>query len=251
MRAPPLRLGVNIDHVATLRQVRRGAVPDPLELARAAVRGGADSIVIHLREDRRHIQDEDALRIRRLAGVPMDLEMAAMPGIIRVALKVKPAWCCLVPERRQELTTEGGLVLSAGYSRIKVAVSKLRSAGIRVSLFVNPHSADIRASKKLGADAVELHTGLYADAKTEALRRAELESLGLAAALAQELGLIVNAGHGLDYQNLGPVARIEGLHSLNIGFSIVSRALFVGMERAVREMKSEISRSRKVLCAAY
>jgi pyridoxine 5-phosphate synthase len=245
-----LRLGVNVDHVATLRQARLGPFPDPLELARLAVKGGADGIVAHLREDRRHIQDEDVRRLRRSAGVPMDLEMAATLEIVRMAIGLRPAWCCLVPERRAELTTEGGLSLGSRRHQLERAIAKLHAAGILVSLFVNPRSADIRASRKLGADAVELHTGLYADARTQAARRAELESLGLAAALAQELGLIVNAGHGLDYDNVGSIVRIPGLHSLNIGFSIISRALSVGMERAVRDMKKEILSSTKTLCAA-
>lgn len=236
-------LGVNVDHVATLRQARQGRIPNPFELAQLAVKGGADSIVVHLREDRRHIQDSDVAALKKKLNVPLDLEMAAVPEIIRFAVRLKPHWCCLVPERREELTTEGGLAVARDQKRLSGAIKKLKSAGIHVSLFIEPRAHDIRLSKKMGADAVELHTGLYAGASPGS-RAGKIESLNLSARLSGELGLIVNAGHGLDYGNVGVAAAIPGIHALNIGFSIISQALQVGMERAVREMKQLIKRTR-------
>lgn len=230
-------LGVNVDHVATVRQQRRGSSPDPLEAARTALRAGADGITVHLREDRRHIQDHDVLRIRKLRGVKLNLEMAVSNPIVSFACRARPHEVCLVPERREELTTEGGLDVLGQKSRIAQAVRKLKRAGISVNIFIDPSPGQIRAAKAVGADGVELHTGCYADAGTPLQRRKEYRKLEGAGRTALGLGLVLNAGHGLDYQNTAPVARIPGMHELNIGFSIVTRALFCGMDRAVREMK--------------
>lgn len=237
-----VKLGVNVDHVATVRQQRRGTIPSVLEAALAAERAGADSITVHLREDRRHIQDADVLALRKSLRTKLNLEMAAEPEIVRFARKVKPQDCCLVPERRRELTTEGGLDVAGQKVRMKSVVRELKSAGIQVSLFVDPEPRQIAASAECGADCVELHTGTYAEAGSAARANAELKKLMRAAAQARSAGLTVNAGHGLDYDNVRPVARIEGMHELNIGFSIVARSIFVGLPQAVREMKARIQR---------
>jgi pyridoxine 5-phosphate synthase len=232
---------VNIDHVATVRQARRGRVPDLLSAARACEKAGAGAITVHLREDRRHIQDEDVRLLRRKIRVRLNLEMAVAPEIVSFACRVRPHEVCLVPEKRQELTTEGGLDVAGQKARIARAVRRLKKAGIQVSLFVDPAPRQIRAAKDAGADCVELHTGSYADARTGLRRKSEFRKLVAAGRLARELGLVLNAGHGLDCGNAGPVARIRGMHELNIGFSIVARALFTGLEKAVREMKRVIS----------
>jgi pyridoxine 5-phosphate synthase len=236
-----ISLGVNIDHVATLRQARRTTYPDILLAAKEAERGGADGITVHLREDRRHIQDHDVDTLRAHISTKLNLEMAATPEMVRKACAVRPEDVCLVPERRQELTTEGGLDVAAQLRDVGAAVSELRAAGIRVSLFVDPEERQLEAARQLGADAVELHTGTYAEANGEAARRAELRRLESGASLAREFGLIVNAGHGLTLENVTAIARIDGMRELNIGHSIVADAMFVGLAEAVRRMKARIA----------
>jgi len=235
-----MRLGVNIDHVATLRQQRRGRVPDPVEAAAICERSGASSIVCHLREDRRHIQDEDVRCLKRAIHVPLNLEMSIAEEIVRAALSVKPAQVTLVPERRQELTTEGGLDVVRLTRRLRPLVGKFQAAGIGVSLFVDPDAAQVDASRSAGARIIELHTGRYAEARTIANRRRELNALIRAAAQASSLGLAVAAGHGLDYDNIEPVRAIAPIEEVNIGFSIISRAVFVGLEQAVEEMAARV-----------
>lgn len=236
----PAKLGVNIDHVATLRQARRGVDPDPVQAARACWEAGADMIVCHLRADRRHIQDEDVVRLRKQSKLPLHLELAATPAMVKAALKVKPDSVCLVPERASEVTTEGGLKLvGASSGPIRTAIAALKKGGVQVSLFVDPDADAVRAAKKLGADAVELCTTRYAEAKGGRVKE-ELEALELATYLAREMGLEVHAGHGLDYHNARAVAEIAGIGTLNIGFSIVSRALFAGLKSAVAEMRKSI-----------
>jgi pyridoxine 5-phosphate synthase len=237
-----IALGVNIDHVATVRQARRAVEPDPCSAAVLAELAGADQITVHLREDRRHIQDRDVEILRRTVRTRLNLEMGASEEILKIALALKPDRVTLVPEKRQELTTEGGLDVAAGLKNISSAAKRMREAGIGVSLFIDPNEAQIRASKKAGADAVELHTGKYADAKSAAETRRELAALAEAARLADELGLEVYAGHGLTYWNTADVCRIPEITELNIGHSIISRAVLVGIERAVREMKEILLR---------
>lgn len=233
-----MNLGVNIDHVATLRQARKEGIPDILSAACAAGSGGADSITVHLRQDRRHIQDEDVYRLREEGPLPLNLEMAAVEEIIGVALDVRPASVCLVPEKRQELTTEGGLDVEGALDKIAAAVDRLKNAGIEVSLFIDPQPRQLDAAVKAGADAVELHTGPYANAGKN--RGPELEKLEKAVSAGLERSLTVNAGHGLDYENVLPFKKISGIRDLNIGYSIICRSVFVGLERAVREMKDII-----------
>lgn len=246
-----VRLGVNVDHVATLRQQRRGKAPSPVWAALAAQRAGADGIVCHLREDRRHIQDADLPALKRAIRIPLNLEMGAHPEIVAIACRLRPLQATLVPERRQELTTEGGLDLRRGERRIGRAAAKLARAGIRVSLFIDPDLESVRLSARLGVPMVELHTGRYAEAgmrpgRGRAPRQAqarELRKLQDAAAQAGSLGLIVAAGHGLDYKNVRPVTAIPEIEELNIGFSIVARAIGVGFTEAVREMARLVHRS--------
>ncbi|MGC8639909.1 MAG: pyridoxine 5'-phosphate synthase [Isosphaeraceae bacterium] len=233
-----LRLGVNIDHVATLRQARGGQEPDPVWAAVLAELGGADGITVHLREDRRHIQDRDLRLLRQTVGARLNLEMAADPQIIEVALEVGPDQVTLVPERREELTTEGGLDVVGQRSRIALAVNRCREAGIEAALFLDPEPAQIEAALALKLDAIELHTGRYANSHEGTPRAAELEALRAAAARIVAAGLELHAGHGLNYRNVGPIARLDRMAELNIGHSIVSRAVLVGLERAVREMKA-------------
>lgn len=233
------KLGVNIDHVATIRQARRTVEPDPVAAAVLCELAGCDSITIHLREDRRHIQDRDVEVLRRTLRVPMNLEMAATDEMVGIALETKPEYVCLVPEKRQEVTTEGGLDVAGSRSELGRQIARLREGGIAVSLFIDPDATQIRASKELGADMIELHTGSYAEKWRES--DAEFKRLVEGTALARELGLVVNAGHGLTYWNVRPIAEIPEMHELNIGHSIVSRAVLVGMERAVREMKLAMS----------
>jgi len=239
MNPHPLRLGVNIDHVATVRQARRAAEPDPVVAAVLALLGGADGITVHLREDRRHIQDRDVRALRPF--VPrLNLEMAAAEEIVDVACEVKPHEATLVPEKRQELTTEGGLDVVANEEVVAKAVGRLRAVGIEVSIFVDPDPVQIDVSQAIGAAAVEIQTARYSEARTPADVERELEALRAAAAHARDRGLAVHAGHGLTYTNVQAVARIPGMRELNIGHSIVARAVLVGMERAVREMKEAI-----------
>lgn len=234
------RLGVNIDHVATLRQARRGHEPDPVWAAAAAEVGGADVITIHLREDRRHIQDRDLRVLRETVQVPLNLELGAEPEMVSLAIAAKPNQVTLVPERREEITTEGGLDVIAHRDRVREAIDRLRGAGIVVSLFLDPDLVQIEAGAGLKAEAVELHTGRYAEAPEGQPRGKELEALRIAGRRICELGLHLHAGHGLNYTNVAPVAQIEEMEELNIGHSIVSRAVFVGLERAVREMRERI-----------
>jgi pyridoxine 5-phosphate synthase len=240
-----MRLYINVDHIATVRQARRAAEPDPVEAARLAERGGADGITVHLREDRRHIQDDDVLRLKSSLSTVLNLELAATDEIVAFAVALRPLQATLVPERREEVTTEGGLVLgrdAAADRRVADAVRRLRDAGIRVSLFVDPDPAVIDKSAAAGAHAVELHTGTYAHAFPRADR--ERDRLATAARHARAAGLAVHAGHGLNYVNVQAVSRIPEVEELNIGHSIVSRALAVGMERAVAEMRAAVDAAR-------
>ena len=233
-----MKLGVNVDHVATLRQARGTTYPAPLEAARLCERAGADGITIHLREDRRHIQDADVFEFRRALAIPLNLEMANSPEIVKIALAVRPAEVCLVPERRQELTTEGGLDAAGQFAALKPSVAQLKAAGIEVSLFIEPDPAQLDAAVALGAPVVELHTGKYCDLSGPA-QATELRRLAAAAEYGHARGLRINAGHGLNYDNLPVFLRtVPHLEVLNIGHSIVARAVMVGMERAVREMKA-------------
>ncbi len=239
-----IRLGVNIDHVATLRQARRERFPEPIAAAHAAILGGADLITLHLREDRRHVQEKDVEGIREGLATRVNLEMAATEAMVAFAIRVRPDHVCLVPEKREEVTTEGGLHVGRSRDAIVKAVDALRAADIPVSLFVDPEEAMLLAANEVGADAVELHTGRYGNAKGERARAGEFLALERAATSAKQLGLRVHAGHGLDYRNVGPVAALPDLEELNIGFAIVARALFVGMTAAVREMRAAIDAAR-------
>jgi len=236
------KLGVNIDHVATVRQARRTTEPDPVAAAFAAESGGADGITIHLREDRRHIQDRDLEILRKVVFSKLNLEMAVAEPIIKIALRVKPDQCTLVPERRQEITTEGGLDVKGGFKRVKKAVERLQAKGMVVSLFIDAERDQIQAALDTGAEFIELHTGKYANAKTERAVARELKRLAEGADFARKIGLRVNAGHGLTYRNVAPIVRELKAEELNIGHSIIARAIFVGLERAVREMKEIILR---------
>jgi len=232
-----IKLGVNIDHVATLRQVRGTRYPDPIQAAREAEQAGADSITLHLREDRRHIQDRDVEMLRHLLQTRMNLEMAVTDDIVAFACRLRPQDCCLVPERRQELTTEGGLDVVGGFNKITTSCVRLADAGVRVSLFVDTDPDQIEAAAKTGAPAIEIHTGRYADAATDEARRQELVRIEQAVQQGLEHKLLVNAGHGLNYHNVQAIAAIPGISDLNIGHAIIARALFTGMQEAVREMK--------------
>jgi pyridoxine 5-phosphate synthase len=236
-------LGVNIDHVATLRQARRAYAPDPVHAALAAEQAGADGITLHLREDRRHIQDRDVRVLRGLLQTRMNLEMAVTEEMLGIAAEVRPADCCLVPEKRSELTTEGGLDVAGQAARIRAATAGLAAAGVRVALFIDPQPRQIEAAAASGAPAVELHTGAYAEA-TGGARATEFERLASGARLAARLGLEVHAGHGLDYHNVQPVAAIPEIVELNIGHAIVARALFTGLAAAVRDMKALMQAAR-------
>lgn len=237
------RLGVNIDHVATLRQARQGREPDPVWSAVLAELGGADGITIHLREDRRHIQDRDLRLLRETVGTRLNLEAAAESAIVRIVLESRPDQVTFVPERRVEVTTEGGLDVIGQRARVAEAIARCHDAGLAVSLFIDPDLAQVEASSALGVTAVELHTGRYADAPEGTHRDRELEALAEAGRAVVAAGMALHAGHGLNYQNVGPVARLPALAELNIGHSIVSRAVLVGMERAVREMRAAIHSS--------
>lgn len=233
-------LGVNIDHVATVRQARLTVEPDPVHAAFLAEMGGADGITIHLREDRRHINDRDVRLLSETVKSKINFEMACTDEMVNIAIHYKPATCCLVPEKRQELTTEGGLDILSQTSNIAEAIQKLHDAGIQVSLFIDPDLEQIKQASILKADYIELHTGTYADATTASEQHSELNRLYRAAECANDLGIIVNAGHGLDYRNIAPVLEIQGLHEVNIGHSIIARSIFIGLENAVREMKDLI-----------
>ncbi|MBI5057721.1 MAG: pyridoxine 5'-phosphate synthase [Nitrospirae bacterium] len=234
-------LGVNVDHVATVREARKDIEPDPVKAAALAISGGADGITIHLREDRRHIQDRDLKLMRKLvSSVELNLEMAATGEMVSIALKVRPDMVTLVPEKRAELTTEGGLDLKKGGKKIKKAIDAIQGKGIPVSLFIDPSSTDIETSKKLGATMVEIHTGLYSNAKGKK-QMTELKRVQKAVKSALDIGLLVNAGHGLNYTNVKKIAAIKGLRGLYIGHSIVAMSVYTGMEKAVSEMKRLIS----------
>lgn len=254
-----LKLGVNVDHVATVRQARlplpvrqAGAgrqaaaidysvYPDPVEAAKVAVAAGAHSVVMHLREDRRHVQDDDVIRARRELKGKFNLEMSIAPDIVRVARTVLPDQATLVPERRRERTTEGGLDLTKKTAALRRAIDALRSKKISVSLFIDPDLRQVEQAKKLGVDAVEFHTGDYANQKSVRDRKGEFDRLKSAVAVARQMGLVAHAGHGLDYANVGMLKSIPGIDELNIGYSIVTRAVWVGLDRAVREMIEAIS----------
>ena len=241
MRAKQQRLYINIDHVATLRQARRGLEPDPVEAATACEAAGADGITAHLREDRRHMQDADIERLKKSIRTYFNLEMACVTEMLELARHLKPQQVTLVPERREEITTEGGLDITSEPARIKNAIDALSDAGIRVSLFIDPTRAAIEQSKKLGVPAIELHTGSYShdpdsDKTIEALRDS--------ARRGADLGLAVHAGHGLTVRNVGPVAAIAEIEELNIGHSIISRAVFIGLDRAVKEMREAMRAAR-------
>ena len=238
----PIRLGVNIDHIATVRQARRGSQPDPVELALVAEEAGADSIVAHLREDRRHIQDHDVARLRKRCRTALNLEMGLSPGVVAEALRVAPPRVTLVPEKREELTTEGGLDVAGHFEKVRRAVRRFQDRGIEVSLFIDPHPAQVAAAHRSGTRMIEIHTGAYANA---ARKGPELRHVVAAARAARRDGLAVAAGHGLTLQNVRAIAAVGEIEELNIGHSIVSRALAVGLARAVREMKEAMRDGRK------
>ena len=242
-----LRLGVNIDHVATLRNARGGTDPDPLRAALLAQQAGADGITLHLREDRRHITDADVDAVMAGIGLPVNLEMAATEEMQRIALAHRPHAVCLVPERREERTTEGGLNVVGDDNRLRDYIAPLREAGSRVSLFIAPDEAQVEASARVGAAVIELHVGAYAEycaEGNEAARDAELRKLFAAAALAKEIGLEVHAGHGLNFANVGPIAAIPEVVELNIGHFLIGEALFIGFEAAIREMRRQMNLAR-------
>jgi pyridoxine 5-phosphate synthase len=238
-----IQLGVNVDHIATLRQARGTSYPDPMQAADIARKAGADGVTVHLREDRRHIQDYDVYNIREQIALPMNLEMATTSEMLKIAKLVKPHECCLVPEKRQELTTEGGLNVADQIASLKSYVSELKEENILVSLFIDPDQEQIQASHEVGADIVELHTGTYADCEKDR-REDELLRVQTGAQLAQRLGMQVNAGHGLHYQNVQAIAAIEELICLNIGHSIVARASMTGFHEAVFAMKQLMIEAR-------
>ena len=241
-------LGVNIDHIATVRQARGIRYPDPVQAAIEAEEAGADGITIHLREDRRHIQDHDVFQIREILKTRMNLEMAVTEEMLGIAERVVPQHVCLVPEKRQEITTEGGLDVQGLFDNVASACARLGQKGIEVSLFIDPQRDQIAAAARAKAPVIELHTGAYAESTTAAQMQTELNRLRDAVAFARQLGLIVNAGHGLNYQNVEPVAMIAGLNELNIGHAIIARALFTGLKSAVQEMKAlMLSAARKPL----
>jgi pyridoxine 5-phosphate synthase len=250
MREKPLLLGINIDHVATLRQARyrefgrdcgQMVEPDPVALAQLAERAGADGITVHLREDRRHIQDSDVRRLRECVHTRLNLEMACTKEMVALALQVQPDFACLVPENREEITTEGGLDVVGQQGRVEETVKALLEAGIQTSLFIDPEPAALEIAADIGSPFVELHTGAYAHAYYGPARGAELEKLRRGATLGHELGLKVNAGHGINYVNIAEIREIPWLHELNIGHSILCRALYTGLEEAVREMKARMN----------
>jgi pyridoxine 5-phosphate synthase len=239
----PLRLGVNIDHVATVRNARGAGYPDPVRAALLAVEAGANGITAHLREDRRHITDDDIARLSTGLAVPLNLEMAATDEMLGIALKHRPHAACIVPEKREERTTEGGIDAAGQFDRLAPIVAQLRAAGVRVSLFIEPDAAQIDAAIRLGAPVVELHTGRYAELEGEA-RTAELRRLSDAAALAAKNGIEVHAGHGLTFDNVGPIAAIPQVVELNIGHFLIGEAVFLGLDGAVRRMREEMDAAR-------
>ncbi|MGH8507453.1 MAG: pyridoxine 5'-phosphate synthase [Gammaproteobacteria bacterium] len=245
LASKPILLGVNIDHVATVRQARGTRYPDPVQAAMEAQHSGADAITIHLREDRRHIQERDVELLAAVLQVRMNLEMAVTDAMLALAERIRPANCCLVPERRQELTTEGGLDVAARLDAISEACRRLEGVGVRVSLFIDPDPRQIEAAREAGAAVIEIHTGRYADAGDPEARERELQRIVAAARLAAGRGLRIHAGHGLNYQNVGAIAAIAEVKELNIGHAIVARAVFIGFAEAVREMKSLMLEARR------
>jgi pyridoxine 5-phosphate synthase len=248
-RVAPIRLGINIDHIATLRNARGGRHPDPLRAATRAVEAGADNITAHLREDRRHIRDDDIKRLAAADLAPLNLEMAITPEMLAIALATRPHACCLVPERRQEITTEGGLDVAGQVGTLAPVVAKLRRGGIQVALFIDPDLEQIEAARKVGADAVEFHTGTYCAAATDGspARDRELARLVAGAREAARAGLEVHAGHGLDYDNVVPVAAIPEIVELNIGHYLVGEAIFVGLAKSISRMRSVMDDAREAL----
>ena len=242
MSLPHLRLGVNIDHVATVRNARGGAHPDPVRAAVAAEAAGADGITAHLREDRRHIRDADMYAIRQAVTVPLNFEMAATDEMVGIALDVKPNAACIVPERREEVTTEGGLAVAGRESELEPYFTRIRDAGIRLSLFIEASEAEIRAAAALGADIIELHTGRYCH--DESGRAAELARIRKAAELADSLGVECHGGHGLDFDTVGAIAAIPQMHELNIGHFLMGEAMFSGMDKAIAEMRRLMKEAR-------
>ncbi|HJL79996.1 MAG: pyridoxine 5'-phosphate synthase [Gammaproteobacteria bacterium] len=238
-------LGVNVDHVATLRQARKIDYPDPIEAALIAEKNGADSITVHLREDRRHIQDHDVERLVAVTNSRVNLEMAPTKEMIDIACSLKPYDCCLVPEKREELTTEGGLDVMRDVDQLSLSIQRLKKSGIKISLFVDPDPKQIESSLMAGADAVEIHTGIYADSLNPKDQDHELERIKECAKHAKKIGLQVNAGHGLHYQNTASISAISEITELNIGHAIIARSVIVGMAEAVKEMKAIMESSRK------
>ncbi len=238
-------LGVNVDHVATLRQARGVSYPQVVQAALVAEQAGADGITIHLREDRRHIQDRDVELIRETINSRLNLEMAVTDEMIAIALKTQPEYVCLVPEKREEVTTEGGLDVCGNYDRIKATCDALGSAGIKVSLFIDAEERQIKAAKEVGAPFIELHTGHYADAPTEVQQKEQLMFISNGVSLAKSLGIVPNAGHGLHYHNVAAIAAIPDIYELNIGHSIIAQSVFSGLAKAVADMKSIMLSARK------
>jgi pyridoxine 5-phosphate synthase len=234
------KLGLNIDHVATLRQVRKSLLPDLAFAAYLCEAAGAQSIVVHLREDRRHIQDKDVLILRQKIKTKLNLEMSISPEILKIACKIKPDKATLVPEKRKELTTEGGLDVLSNFKKVSDSIARLKKAGIEVSLFIDPDLKQIDAAKKSGAKIIELHTGKYANAKNFKQKTKFLNQIKIAVKYAKENGFIVNVGHGLDYSNVTQIAKIKGIHEFNIGYSVICKALYVGLYEAVKEMRGLI-----------
>lgn len=240
-----LRLGVNIDHVATLRNARGGTHPDPVSAALLAQSAGADGITIHLREDRRHIKDYDAISIKEAIAIPLNFEMAATLEMVDFALSLLPNACCIVPEKREEVTTEGGLAVAGNEEKLRPLFTAIKTAGIRLSLFIEASEREIRAAAELGADIIELHTGTYCDATTAEARLSELQRIQDCARLAHELGIEVHAGHGLDFETVGPIAAIPEMRELNIGHFLMGAALFTGLEEAIETMRHKMHAARK------
>ena len=252
MSIPPLRLGVNVDHVATLRNARAGALPDPVRAALLAIDAGADGITAHLREDRRHIRDEDMARLKAEISKPLNFEMAATADMLRISLATKPHAVCLVPERREELTTEGGLDVIGQYNALAPFVARLNDAGIRVSLFITAEPAQIEMAAKLKAPVIEIHTGAWCDALADGKKDKagiEWQRIANGAKLAQSAGLEVHAGHGLDYKTAQTIAALPQIVELNIGYFMMGEALFVGLPQTVRDMRAAMDRGRKTLQA--
>ena len=240
----PIKLGVNIDHVATLRQARLTRYPEPVQAALLAEQAGADSITIHLREDRRHIQERDVQMLKNVLTIPLNMEMAVTDEMLTLAGKFRPDYCCLVPEKREELTTEGGLEVAGQLHKVRTACSRLQASGARVSLFIDADAAQLEAAAAAGADMIEIHTGHYADCADPDTRSAEFNKIVRAVELAAQTPLQINAGHGLHYHNVKPIAALQQLAELNIGHAIIARALFSGLYQAVRDMKTLMDEAR-------